>query len=64
MVLEMLVFSLLSQLTWLIAREYFIIQWRCESYKSYKLYIVIFPPKCMSVSLYIYFYRNNTVKPG
>jgi hypothetical protein len=36
MVLETLVFLLLNQLTWLVSREYFIIQCRRESYKSYK----------------------------
>jgi hypothetical protein len=35
MVLEKLVFSPLNQLTRLVAREYFIIQCRRESYKSY-----------------------------
>jgi hypothetical protein len=36
MVLEMLVFLPFNQLTWLVAREHFIIQSRHESYKSYK----------------------------
>jgi hypothetical protein len=35
MVLEMLVFSPFNQLTWLVARKFFIIQSRHESYKSY-----------------------------
>jgi hypothetical protein len=35
MVLETLVFLLLNHLTQLVAQEYFIIQCRCESYKSY-----------------------------
>jgi hypothetical protein len=37
MVLETLVFSLLNHLTQLVAWEYFIIQCRHESYKSYKI---------------------------
>jgi hypothetical protein len=36
MVLEKLISSSLNQLTWLVAREYFIIQCRRESYKSCK----------------------------
>jgi hypothetical protein len=40
MVLESLVFSLLNQLTWLVARKYFTIRCRRESYKSHMTVIV------------------------
>jgi hypothetical protein len=40
MVLETLVISSLNHLTWLVTREYFIIQCRRESYKSYNVNVV------------------------
>jgi hypothetical protein len=43
MVIETLVFSSLNQLTRLVAREYFVMQCRRESYKSYSNCNIVLP---------------------